>query len=389
MKVTGDLFIKAVQASNNGIVITDMNLPDQPLIYVNPSFERMTGYSAEECLGKNCRFLQGTDRDQSSVHIIRDAVQLGRSCRVVLKNFRKDGTFFYNELYLSPIYDEAGRATHFIGIQNDVTAQKTAENLLQRAYEELSKSAASGERELQELTIEIQKQLELSATLELASIEYQKKFLQLQRLEGIGSLAGGIAHDLNNVLSPILMGADILKATTNEEQKKKLLTIIETSAQRGVAMVQQLLNYGRGVNEKSQVSLYKLLQEIEALLSSSFPPHIRLEFVLDESAPLIFGNSTQIYQSIINLCVNARDAMPEAGTLRVTLCCKTFQKLREPERFQSVITVSSKLKIPGQVFRKHCARKFSSRFSLRKRKTRGLASDSPRFEKLWKNTKEF
>ena len=116
---------------SNGISIADANTPELPLTYVNPAFERMTGYTAGEVCGRNCRFLQGTDTDQPALAEIRESLSEGKDARVVLRNYRKDGTLFWNELYLSTIRDRAGRITHFVGIQNDVTAQIEAKNQLQ------------------------------------------------------------------------------------------------------------------------------------------------------------------------------------------------------------------------------------------------------------------
>ena len=116
---------------SNGISISDAHLPDCPLTYVNPAFERITGYTASEVCGRNCRFLQGTDTDQPARGEIRQALSEGKDARVVLRNYRKDGTLFWNELYLSTIRDHDGNITHFVGIQNDITAQIEAENQLQ------------------------------------------------------------------------------------------------------------------------------------------------------------------------------------------------------------------------------------------------------------------
>lgn len=121
------LLQKAVESSTVGIVLTDMRKADQPLIYVNPAFEQITGYSPDNVLGKNCRFLQGNDRLQSGVDIIRKSVQEGKSCRVTLRNYRKDGQLFWNQLSLSPIFDDQNNLTHFIGVQHDVTKLKEAE----------------------------------------------------------------------------------------------------------------------------------------------------------------------------------------------------------------------------------------------------------------------
>lgn len=114
----------------NGITVCDARLPDLPLIYVNPAFEQMTGYSAAETNGRNCRFLQGSDIDQPGLTKVREAIHNQRDVRVLLKNFRKDRTPFWNELYLSPILDLEGNLTHFMGIQNDVTAQVESEREL-------------------------------------------------------------------------------------------------------------------------------------------------------------------------------------------------------------------------------------------------------------------
>jgi diguanylate cyclase (GGDEF)-like protein/PAS domain S-box-containing protein len=108
---------------SNGITISDATLPDLPLIYVNPAFERMTGYLADEVCGRNCRFLQGSDNDQPGLTKVREAIRESRDVRALLRNYRKDGSLFWNELYLSPISDLEGRLTHFVGIQNEVTAQ--------------------------------------------------------------------------------------------------------------------------------------------------------------------------------------------------------------------------------------------------------------------------
>src|ERR671918_2187543 len=96
------LLERALTASTNSIVITDPNQPDAPLVYVNPAFEKTTGYTAEETLGRNCRFLQGEDRDQPAIEELRACIREGRECRVVLRNYRRDGTRFLNELYVSP-----------------------------------------------------------------------------------------------------------------------------------------------------------------------------------------------------------------------------------------------------------------------------------------------
>ncbi|HEX2183665.1 MAG TPA: SpoIIE family protein phosphatase [Rubrobacteraceae bacterium] len=131
------LLDRAVAASSNGIVITDPRLPDNPIVYVNPAFEKTTGYSMGEVLGRNCRFLQGEDRDQPGIDELRACIQEGQECRVVLRNYRKDGARFWNELYVSPVHDHEGNITNFVGVQNDVTESKRTEEVLKGSEDRL------------------------------------------------------------------------------------------------------------------------------------------------------------------------------------------------------------------------------------------------------------
>jgi len=125
---------RAIESSGNGILITDCQQPDNPLVYVNPAFERITGYRAEEVLGRNCRFLHGADHDQPGTLMLRQAIAEQNEARVVLRNYRKDGTLFWNELYVAPVRSQDGTVTHFVGVQNDISEQKRAEeNLLHMA----------------------------------------------------------------------------------------------------------------------------------------------------------------------------------------------------------------------------------------------------------------
>jgi diguanylate cyclase (GGDEF)-like protein/PAS domain S-box-containing protein len=130
------LMERAIAASSNGIVLTDANQPNNPIIYVNPAFEAMTGYTAREVVGHNCRFLQGTDMTQSGLDELRAALQEQRECHIKLRNYRKDGALFWNELHVAPVFDEAGYLTHFVGIQTDITQRKQAEEALREQEEQ-------------------------------------------------------------------------------------------------------------------------------------------------------------------------------------------------------------------------------------------------------------
>ncbi len=120
----------ALDNSVNGIVISDAMLPDFPVIYVNPAFEKITGYSSMEAIGKNCRFLQGDDRNQTDLTAIRLALRECRAVKATLRNYRKDGTMFWNRFQIAPVHDKDGKITHFVAIINDITDRKASDDYL-------------------------------------------------------------------------------------------------------------------------------------------------------------------------------------------------------------------------------------------------------------------
>ncbi|MBV9849401.1 MAG: PAS domain-containing protein [Armatimonadetes bacterium] len=124
---------RAMAAASNGIVICDARQPDCPIIYCNPAFTAITGYSAEEALGRNCRFLQGPGTDAEYVEETRAALESERDCQVVLKNYRRDGSLWWNQLSISPVRDAGGRVSHFIGVQTDITERRRMEEALETA----------------------------------------------------------------------------------------------------------------------------------------------------------------------------------------------------------------------------------------------------------------
>lgn len=128
---------RALNVAAEGITISDMRLPEQPLIYINEGFERLTGYSSESMIGKNCRFLQGEETDPATVHEIREALVSGKECVVEILNYKKDGTQFWNRLSLTPVLDQDGGVTHFIGVQSDITDRKNTEEALIEANRQL------------------------------------------------------------------------------------------------------------------------------------------------------------------------------------------------------------------------------------------------------------
>jgi diguanylate cyclase (GGDEF)-like protein/PAS domain S-box-containing protein len=135
-----DLLRRAVTASTESLVIADARQPDLPLVYVNPAFERLTGYRADEVLGRNCRFLQRDDARQAPLDHVREALRKGASCEVLLRNYRKDGTLFWNQLSLSPMLDASGRITHVMGLMADVSERVRLEQRLIEKQRQLEKT---------------------------------------------------------------------------------------------------------------------------------------------------------------------------------------------------------------------------------------------------------
>lgn len=149
-------------------------------------------------------------------------------------------------------------------------------------------------------------------------LDAEKLMLRAQRLESIGTLASGVAHDLNNTLAPILMGVELLKM--EHPQESKTIGMIENSARRGAEMVRQLLSFAKGT-EGIRVPLKpeRLASELESLMRGSFPKNIQTVVHCDAALPNVLGDATQVHQILLNLCVNARDAMPDGGTLKLEL----------------------------------------------------------------------
>ncbi|HEY9833281.1 MAG TPA: PAS domain S-box protein [Stenomitos sp.] len=385
---------RAIASVSDGVLITDPNQPDNPIIYSNPAFSRMTGYQPEEIFGRNCRFLQGAETDLEAVRTIRRAIAQQQEVKVTLLNYRKNGQPFWNELKISPVFSEQGNLLYFIGIQTDITERKQAEEKIRcqaallditidailvrdlqdqilfwnqgasrlygwQAEEVLGKKAqhllreektpqlaavlstvamkGNWQSELHQVTKNGKKILVESRWTLMYDEENKPKaflvvntditekkqleaqFLRTQRLDSIGTLASGIAHDLNNVLAPILMSAQLLsQKQLPEEKKPNLLKTIETSAKRGAALVKQILSFARGVEgQRTTIQLKHLISEVRQIVNETFPKFIEINTDIPQDLWMVSGDATQLHQVLINLCVNARDAMPRGGTLSV------------------------------------------------------------------------
>ncbi|HLP78548.1 MAG TPA: PAS domain S-box protein, partial [Candidatus Paceibacterota bacterium] len=257
----------AVEQSPTSILITDSA---GNIEYVNPKFTKVTGYSLEEVRGKNPRFLKSGKMPPDFYRELWETITSGNEWHGELQNKRKDGAFYWEYVSISPVVDSSGRITHYVAVKEDVTEKKLLE----------------------------------------------ARFLRAQRLESIGELAGGIAHDLNNILTPVLMGAAMLRHTINSEEGLSLVSTIETSARRGSDIVKQVLTFARGV-QGDRVLLHpeKLVKEMGKIIQETFPKSIQLKMEISGNLWTVLGDATQLHQILMNLTVNARDAMLNGGVL--------------------------------------------------------------------------
>ena len=275
---------RAMDACVNGVLITDFRQPDNPIIYANDAIEKITGYERNEIIGKNCRFLQRDDADQEGVRDLRDAVSAGRACRVVLRNYRKDGTLFWNELAISPIHNSAGEVTHFLGVQVDVTERQQSEDGRRR---------------------------ELADT--------QEALRRSERLATLGQLSGGVAHELRSPLSVIQNAFLYIDETTENPDQDTRESLDEI--RRGIAgaerVVAELLDYGR--DSKPPVRDACSVREVvdDALQHLVVPDSVQLEIHADEPQPSCHCDRGQIGRLIHNLVRNGIQAMPDGGRLEI------------------------------------------------------------------------
>ena len=247
----------------SGISVANALKPDLPLTYVNPAFEAMTGYSLEEVVGKNCRFLQGDDCDQAGIEVIHAALQDGRETTVVLKNYRKDGTPFWNELSLSPIRNRDGEVTHFVGIQTDVTAR----------------------------------------------VEFEAALRESEKLAAVGRLASSIAHEINNPLESVMNLIYIAAHTDCPPETKQYLATADAELQRVKLITTQSLRFFKQSTKPQSVRCAELLDSVLDLYHSRLVNSgITVERRDRANEPLICMES-EIRQVLNNLVSNAIDAM--------------------------------------------------------------------------------
>lgn len=173
----------------------------------------------------------------------------------------------------------------------------------------------------------------------------QEQLLRAQRMESIGTLAGGIAHDLNNVLSPIMMATDMLSLNCNDKDSARWLSIIGENATRGANLIKQVLSFARGVEgERVAVQIKHIIKDLVKVLQETFPKSVIVKFNIEPELDLISADPTQIHQVLMNLCINARDAMPTGGTLTITaknkVADKTYTRMNPNPKTGSHIVIT-------------------------------------------------
>ncbi|MCJ2109347.1 PAS domain-containing protein [Methylobacterium sp. E-041] len=272
-----EIFFAAVETTRMPMTVTDPRQSDNPIIFANNAFIAMSGYSREEIVGRNCRFLQGPETDREAVAQVRAAIDERREYSTEILNYRKDGSTFWNALFVSPLYDTAGELLYFFASQLDVSRRRDAEEALGQA----------------------------------------------QKMEALGQLTGGIAHDFNNLLQVIVGYVDILSAGLEKPDADKgrlgrAADNIRQAAQRATTLTQQLLAFSRKQRlEGRAVNLNALIEGMRDMVARSVGEAITVDY---DPAPDLWNcrvDPTQAEVALLNVMINARDAMPEGGRIRI------------------------------------------------------------------------
>lgn len=272
-----DIFFAAVEMTRMPMIVSDPNQPDNPIIFVNNAFINMTGYSRADVIGKNCRFLQGPETDRAVVAQVREAVLERREIATELLNYRKNGSTFWNALFISPVYDQHGELKYFFSSQLDISRRRDAEQALGQA----------------------------------------------RKMEALGQLTGGIAHDFNNLLQVISGYLDIINLALRSPvpdlgRVARSTDSIRKASGKAAMLTQQLLAFARKQRlEGRTINLNSLTEGFTDLVQRTLGGDIHVRTAL---APGLWNcrlDPTQMEVALLNILINARDAMAGKGTLRI------------------------------------------------------------------------
>jgi len=257
----------ALEAAPDGVAITDAR---GAVEWVNPAFERMTGYALADIRGRNPRVLKSGRHPPEFYARLWSTIRSGQVWAGEIENCRRDGSLYTEHMTVAPVRDDQGRITHFVAIKQDISEHKQLEQQLART----------------------------------------------QRLESVGMLASGIAHDLNNIFAPILLSLELLKVKYPTADARKTLELIENAGQRGAGIVRQVLTFARGMDgARAEVQPRHLVRELAAMLKETLPRQIEVRVEGERDLATVRADATQLHQVLLNLAINARDAMNGRGTL--------------------------------------------------------------------------
>ncbi|MGD1046381.1 MAG: PAS domain S-box protein [Bacteroidota bacterium] len=271
----------AVEQSGSSIIVTNLK---GDIEYVNSKFVELTGYSAQEAIGQNPRILRSGHTSNEEYKIVWDTITNGQMWRGEFYNKKKNGELYWESATISPVKDSDGNITQFIAVEQDITEQKMMADQMR----------------------------------------------QMQKLEGLGTLAGGIAHDFNNILGIILAYITSIKRFIPDPKKLDLaIDTITKAVERGKALVKQILTFARKTRtEFGTVNVNDVVLEIMVMISETFPKILTYAQNLDNDISYINADRSQLHQALLNLCVNARDSMPNGGLLAINTSMVTGIILR-------------------------------------------------------------
>ncbi|GAA0731452.1 response regulator [Sphingomonas sp. ABOLD] len=266
------VFFAALQMTRMPMILTDPRQDDNPIVFANKAFLDLTGYEEHEILGRNCRFLQGAETDRDAVAELRAAIDAKEAIALELINYRRDGSSFWNAVFIAPVLGPDGELLYFFASQLDVTRRR----------------------------------------------ESEQSFRQAQKMEAIGQLTAGLAHDFNNLLQVVSGNIDIVASQVEDERHRRLLTNAARAADRGSKLTRQLLAFARKTRlEPKTVDMNQLIHEFGDLLDNTVGAQIRLVTALERRLPAVQVDPTHLEMAILNVLLNARDAMPKGGTVTI------------------------------------------------------------------------
>lgn len=269
----GNVFFAAIEMTRMPMILTDPNQPDNPVVFANKAFLDLTGYEESEILGRNCRFLQGANTDRDSVAELRKAVNSGGSVALEILNYKRDGTPFWNAVFIGPVYDQEGKLAYQFASQLDVTRRR----------------------------------------------ETEQAFHQAQKMESIGQLTAGIAHDFNNLLQVVNGNLELLSSSVDDDRANRYIQNARSAADRGAKLTRQLLAFARKSRLSPQpTDLSQLVQDFVEVIESSLGRTIHLQLNLRRRLPKVLVDAEQLEMALLNILVNAKDAMPTGGEISIT-----------------------------------------------------------------------